>query len=235
MCSPHWRQPYRHPPATGFLRLVASKLAAYPPEVRGPGLVHRVATEAQRGLGRFATWHAFRVVCHLQHLARVLINADRRIRPSDRFEAERIGVRRRGVEQTNGVRIGAGGHVVEQDTQEVGISRCFRRDDDRQWLKLRRGRGFQSLEQFRARFFGERPNSGVTIVRELSIFLVEDEALIRMMTAEMVEGLGHRVVAEAGSIAAAMPLAQKVNFDLAILDINVDSYSLSSAGANPVS
>jgi hypothetical protein len=38
------------PPARdGFLRLVASKLAAYPPEVRGPGLVHRLATEAQRG------------------------------------------------------------------------------------------------------------------------------------------------------------------------------------------
>jgi CheY-like chemotaxis protein len=33
---------------------------------------------------------------------------------------------------------------------------------------------------------------------EASIFLLEDEALIRMMLAEMVEELGHRVVAEAG-------------------------------------
>jgi hypothetical protein len=33
-----------------------------------------------------------------------------------------------------------------------------------------------------------------------SIFLVEDEALIRMMIVEMLEELGHRVVAEAGSI-----------------------------------
>jgi hypothetical protein len=33
----------------GFLQLVASQLAAYPPEARGVGLTHRVATEAQRG------------------------------------------------------------------------------------------------------------------------------------------------------------------------------------------
>jgi hypothetical protein len=32
----------------GFLQLVASKLAAYPPGARGPGLLHRVAAEAQR-------------------------------------------------------------------------------------------------------------------------------------------------------------------------------------------
>jgi len=31
-----------------------------------------------------------------------------------------------------------------------------------------------------------------------SVFLVEDEVLIRMMTAQMVEELGHRVIAEAG-------------------------------------
>jgi len=32
----------------GFLQMVAGKLSAYPPEARGPGLVHRLATEAQR-------------------------------------------------------------------------------------------------------------------------------------------------------------------------------------------
>jgi hypothetical protein len=32
-----------------FLRLVANKLSGYPPEARGPGLVHRLAMEAQRG------------------------------------------------------------------------------------------------------------------------------------------------------------------------------------------
>ena len=32
----------------GFFQLVASKLAAYPPEARGPGLLHRLAAESQR-------------------------------------------------------------------------------------------------------------------------------------------------------------------------------------------
>jgi CheY-like chemotaxis protein len=53
------------------------------------------------------------------------------------------------------------------------------------------------------------------------ILLVEDEALIRMMISEMVEELGHIVVAEAGSIEAARQLAETATFDLAILDINI--------------
>jgi CheY-like chemotaxis protein len=55
----------------------------------------------------------------------------------------------------------------------------------------------------------------------LSVFLVEDEALIRMMIVEMLEELGHRVVAEAGSIDMAEPLARTSTFDLGIFDINV--------------
>ncbi|WP_249166492.1 response regulator [Bradyrhizobium sp. JYMT SZCCT0428] len=39
----------------------------------------------------------------------------------------------------------------------------------------------------------------------ISIFLVEDEALIRRMLVEMLEELGHRVVAEAGSVQEAEP------------------------------
>lgn len=42
-----------------------------------------------------------------------------------------------------------------------------------------------------------------------------------MMTAEMLEELGHRVVAEAGTISAAEPLARNAEFDLALLDINI--------------
>jgi CheY-like chemotaxis protein len=56
---------------------------------------------------------------------------------------------------------------------------------------------------------------------EASIFLVEDEALIRMMLAEMVEELGYRVVAEAGDMVAGQALAETAIFDLAILDINI--------------
>jgi CheY-like chemotaxis protein len=61
---------------------------------------------------------------------------------------------------------------------------------------------------------------------KLSLFLVEDEALIRMMMAEMVEELGHQVVAEAGSVREALPLAQKVEFDLALLDVNLGGESV---------
>jgi CheY-like chemotaxis protein len=57
--------------------------------------------------------------------------------------------------------------------------------------------------------------------RPLSVFLVEDETLIRMMVAEMIEELGHTVAAEAGNLKQAVSLAQTANFDVAILDINL--------------
>jgi CheY-like chemotaxis protein len=56
----------------------------------------------------------------------------------------------------------------------------------------------------------------------IAVFLVEDEALIRMMISEMVEDLGHRVAVEAGDIDAAIRLAQSAEFDLAILDANLN-------------
>ena len=58
-------------------------------------------------------------------------------------------------------------------------------------------------------------------VKSATFFLVEDEVLLRMMTVEMLEELGHRVVAEAGTISAAEPLARNADFDMAVLDINV--------------
>jgi CheY-like chemotaxis protein len=54
-----------------------------------------------------------------------------------------------------------------------------------------------------------------------SVFLVEDETLIRMMVAEMLAELGCHVAAEAGRIDAAIELARSTEFDLAILDVNV--------------
>ena len=63
-------------------------------------------------------------------------------------------------------------------------------------------------------------------MRELSLFLVEDEVLIRMMIVQMVEELGHRVVAEAGSVDEALPLAETAEFDLALLDVNLAGESI---------
>ncbi len=66
-------------------------------------------------------------------------------------------------------------------------------------------------------------------MRQASILLVEDEALIRMMLVEMAEELGHKVTAEAGNVAEAQSLAEIEQYDLAILDIN-----LQDANVQPV-
>ena len=55
-----------------------------------------------------------------------------------------------------------------------------------------------------------------------SVFLVEDEVMIRMMVADMLEELGYSVAAEAGEISDALRLVQSTDFDLAILDVNVN-------------
>jgi DNA-binding response OmpR family regulator len=60
-----------------------------------------------------------------------------------------------------------------------------------------------------------------------SVFLVEDEALIRMMIVDMLDDLGHRVVAEAGSIEVADPLARSAVFDLGVFDINIGGRNIS--------
>jgi DNA-binding NtrC family response regulator len=67
---------------------------------------------------------------------------------------------------------------------------------------------------------------GASRVPGASVFLVEDEVLIRMMLAEMIEELGHRAVAEAGDIQDAQVLAETAIFDLAILDINIAGSSI---------
>src|SRR5207245_10353448 len=60
-----------------------------------------------------------------------------------------------------------------------------------------------------------------------SVFLVEDEVMIRMMVADMLEELGYSVAAEAGEISEAIRLAQSAQFDLAILDVNVNGKVIS--------
>ncbi|MCP1858823.1 CheY-like chemotaxis protein [Bradyrhizobium japonicum] len=51
-----------------------------------------------------------------------------------------------------------------------------------------------------------------------SVFLVEDEVMIRMMVADMLEELGYKVAAEAGDITEALRLAQATEFDRAMAD-----------------
>ena len=60
-----------------------------------------------------------------------------------------------------------------------------------------------------------------------SVFLVEDEVMIRMMVADMLEELGYSVAAEAGEINEAIRLAESAEFDIAILDVNVNGKVIS--------
>ena len=60
-----------------------------------------------------------------------------------------------------------------------------------------------------------------------SVFLVEDEVMIRMMVADMLEELGYSVAAEAGDIDEAIRLAGSTEFDIAILDVNVNGKVIS--------
>jgi CheY-like chemotaxis protein len=60
-----------------------------------------------------------------------------------------------------------------------------------------------------------------------SAFLVEDEAMIRMMIADMLEELGYSVAAEAGEISEAVRLAETTEFDFAILDVNINGKIIS--------
>jgi CheY-like chemotaxis protein len=56
--------------------------------------------------------------------------------------------------------------------------------------------------------------------------VVEDEAVIRMMIVGLVEELGHRVVAEAGTMQDAKVLVETAAFDLALLDVSIAGQSV---------
>jgi CheY-like chemotaxis protein len=55
----------------------------------------------------------------------------------------------------------------------------------------------------------------------LSGFVVEDEPMIRIVVADMLGVLGHTIAAEAGNVDAALRLAPSTEFDLALLDVNL--------------
>ena len=54
------------------------------------------------------------------------------------------------------------------------------------------------------------------------VLVVEDELMIRMLLEGMLTDLGHTVAGEAGSIEEAVALAQEREFDIAILDVNLN-------------
>ncbi len=63
--------------------------------------------------------------------------------------------------------------------------------------------------------------------RRGAVLIVEDEAMIRMMVADMLGDLGYPIAAETGDIDDAMTLARTAAFDVAILDVNVNGKLIS--------
>jgi len=58
------------------------------------------------------------------------------------------------------------------------------------------------------------------------ILVVEDESMIRMLLDGMITDLGHSVAGEAGRVDAATALARQADFDIAILDVNLNGEAI---------
>ena len=59
------------------------------------------------------------------------------------------------------------------------------------------------------------------------ILVVEDELMIRVLLEDMLRELGYHVAAEAGRIDEALEAANSADFDVAILDVNLNGHSIS--------
>ena len=59
------------------------------------------------------------------------------------------------------------------------------------------------------------------------ILLVEDELMIRMLLEDMLGELGYTIAAEAARIDEALQAAKNADFDLAILDVNLNGEPIS--------
>jgi CheY-like chemotaxis protein len=58
------------------------------------------------------------------------------------------------------------------------------------------------------------------------VLVVEDEVMIRLLLEDMLADLGYGVAASAGGLDEAITLARESDFDLAILDINLNGDSV---------
>ena len=59
------------------------------------------------------------------------------------------------------------------------------------------------------------------------VLVVEDELMIRMLLQDMLADLGYTLAGEAGRIEEAMALAKQGEFDVAILDVNLNGQPIS--------
>ena len=61
----------------------------------------------------------------------------------------------------------------------------------------------------------------------MRILVVEDELMIRMLLEDMLGELGYTVAAEAARIEEALDAAKNADFDIAILDVNLNGQPIS--------
>ena len=73
-------------------------------------------------------------------------------------------------------------------------------------------------------------NSGTDNSVGKRVLVVEDELMIRMLLEDMLDELGYTVAAEAGRIDEAMAMARDAEFDLAILDLNLNGQPIFAGG-----
>ena len=69
--------------------------------------------------------------------------------------------------------------------------------------------------------------SGVSSVAGKRVLIVEDELMIRMLLQDMLTDLGCKLAGEAGRIDEALTLAKQTDFDVAILDVNLNGQPIS--------
>jgi CheY-like chemotaxis protein len=69
--------------------------------------------------------------------------------------------------------------------------------------------------------------SGAPSAVSMRVLVVEDEMMIRMLLQDMLDDLGHTLAGEAGAIDEALALARQAEFDIAILDVNLNGQPIS--------
>ena len=62
---------------------------------------------------------------------------------------------------------------------------------------------------------------------QISVLVVEDDPMIRMLLKDMLDDLGHILAGEAGRIDEALTLARQAEFDVAILDVDLKGQPIS--------
>ena len=65
----------------------------------------------------------------------------------------------------------------------------------------------------------------------LRVLVVEDEAMIMTLVEDMVTELGHRIAGLAASVEEAAGLAEGAEFDVALLDVNLQGQTVESVAA----